>query len=235
MCFDGRMPSPLTSALDRLYATFAGYPCPRQVWVCSQCGPEWSADDIRATPLRALTGAQLEALHITSLDDDSLRHFFPRLLEVLMTEPKPAFELCLSMLKGRLPAWTGAERAGVRDWSEELWHELLTGYPPALGYLSDGPALLSFLNWCDIDPAPFLERWLITEGQCAARHLGDLVTHTLTSGQPFGPATKAQILGWLPDPRVGQKLQDAFFAADTSAVADELSAAHELWTFCGPH
>ena len=79
----------MIAAVEDLYLRFGGYGLPRNLTVCEQCGPEWSAADIRSTPLRSLTLVQLEALHVMSLRDDEFRHFFPRLIESLLAESSP--------------------------------------------------------------------------------------------------------------------------------------------------
>ena len=42
------------------------------------------------------------------------------------------------------------------------------------------------------------------------------------------------MLDWLTDPAIGDRLQEAFFAADSEEAARQLSAAHELWAVCRP-
>lgn len=87
-----------TPIIEDLYARFAGYPFPRTVAVCAQCGPEWSVADIRSTPLRSTSLPQLEAVHLMSLEDDDFRHFFPRLIELLIEEKSPVFAFDLEKL-----------------------------------------------------------------------------------------------------------------------------------------
>src|SRR6185369_13268205 len=101
----------LADPIERTYDRFAEYPAPAQLWVCPQCGPEWSAEDIRTTSLRSLSLAQLVAIHLMSLDDDSLRHFFPRLMELLLQTASPVFDFRLTDLKDRSPGWPAVESA----------------------------------------------------------------------------------------------------------------------------
>jgi len=102
----------LVDAVERVYQQFAGYACPWDLWVCEQCGPEWSTEDIRATPLRALSLPQLVAIHVMSLDDDGLRHFFPRLMELMLHTRSPVFDFRLADLKDRLRDWQPRETGG---------------------------------------------------------------------------------------------------------------------------
>jgi hypothetical protein len=149
------------------------------------CGPEWSAEQICSTPLRSVSFAQLSAVHVMSLDDDGLRYFFPRLVELLLVEPSPWFDFRLSDLKGRLPAWRPAERAVVRQFVVAVWRGRLRTYPPSQSYLG-----------------------------------------------AFESDIKATVLSWLGQPAIGERLQDAFFAADGEEAASQLSAAYELWALC---
>lgn len=130
----------LSDSVERIYRQFAAYPCPADLWVCEQCGPEGSAADIRATPLRSLSLPQLVAVHVMSLDEDALRHFFPRLMELMLQTPSPVFDFRLADLKDRLAGWQSDESAAVRELADAVWSELLVGYPPALGYFSDCPS-----------------------------------------------------------------------------------------------
>lgn len=229
---DRQVPGSLAAPLTRVYAEFADYRCPQDLWVCPQCGPEFSARDICATPLRLVSFSQLEAVHVMSLDDDTLRYFFPRLAELLLVDPWQAFSFRLSRLKGRLLAWKPAESAAVRQFTLAAWQEFLMAYPASLGYLSDSPSMLSFSDWCDVPLQPLLDGWQSIDTPSAARHLADLIDHVCTKADPFDPAISAPVLAWLRQPVIGERLENAFFTAESEEVARELSAAHELWSVC---
>jgi len=175
----------LADPIERTYDRFAEYPAPAQLWVCPQCGPEWSAEDIRTTSLRSLSLAQLVAIHLMSLDDDSLRHFFPRLMELLLQTASPVFDFRLTDLKDRSPGWPAVESAVVRQLADAVWSALLTGYPADLGYFSDCPSALDLLDWCELPLTAFLEDLLVVETVPAGRHLAYLVDAVLTTGRPF--------------------------------------------------
>jgi len=228
------LPASVEEAVERMYVRFGGYPLPGNLEPCPECGPESSAADIAATSLCSLSGRQLDALHVVSLGDDALRHFFPRLVELLLVEPAPPFDFVygLHRLKGRLPAWDEAETAAVRRVLDAVWAELLSAYPARLGYLSDTRSMLNLADWCDIPLEPFLEGWQGVDTLCAARHLADLVSDVCTFETPFGPAAKVAVLSWLSQPAIGERLQDAVLATGSEDAALELSAAYELWTSC---
>lgn len=211
-----------TAIVEELYARFAGYPLPPRVAVCEQCGPEWSAADIRATPLRSLSLLQLEALHLMSLGEDDFRHFFPRLIELLVEEKSPVFAFNLSKLRGRVPLWPAPEAEVVGRLVDHLWQDLLGNYPADLGYFSDSPTLIDFTYWCDRPVQVYLDRWQSLGTVPAAQHLGELVDWMFTVGEPIEPAVREPVLNWLRQPVIGERLRSA-----------DLQAAEELWRVCG--
>lgn len=212
----------MIAAVEDLYLRFDRYPLPRSLTVCEQCGPEWSAADIRSTPLRSLTLVQLEALHVMSLRDDEFRHFFPRLIESLLAEPSPVFAFDLSKLRGRTLSWPAPERAAVANVVTDLWHALLSDYPAELGYFSDSPTLIDFTYWCDQPLQTQLDRWQLNDTLAAAQHLGELVEWAFTVREPIEPAVKQPVLDWLRQPVIGERL-----------IAADLDDAEELWRICG--
>ncbi|MFJ9371677.1 hypothetical protein ACIRRA_45895, partial [Nocardia sp. NPDC101769] len=205
---------------------------PSHLKPCPQCAPEWSAADARAVPLRALSGPQLAALHVTSLDDDGFRHFLPRVLEVVLLVPSPTFDLGLSRSKGRAAGWKATEAAAVRELAAIVWREVLGSYPASVGYVSDSPSLLQFVDWWDLPLPRLLGDWLRMPGLSPVRHLADLACHVWTTRDPFEPEARAAVLSWLRDDAVGDRLQSTFFATDSDQAAAQLSAAYELWTTC---
>lgn len=208
--------------LDSLYAAFGRHRLPADLTVCEQCGPEWTTRDIRSTPLRALSLPQLEAIHVMSLDDGdsgAFRHFFPRLIELLLAEKGPVFAFDLARLRGRVPTWPEPERAAVHDLVDGLWRDLLAGFPAELGYFSDSPTLIDFTYWCDEPLDPHLQHWQSLTTTAAAEHLADLLEYISYIGEPNEPAVKPLILQWLRQPIIGTRLRDA-----------NCVAAQELWS-----
>lgn len=208
--------------VEELYRQFARYPLPAHIAVCEQCGPEWTAADIASTPLREISLLQLEALHVMSLEDNDFRHFFPRMIDALLSEFGPVFAFALAGLRGRTPRWPAAEVELVRRLVDTLWTELLGAFPAQLGYFSDSPTLIDFTYWCDLPIPEYLQRWQQLETQPATEHLADLVDYVFTIGEPAEPAVKPMILDWLRRPLVGERLR--------SAGCD---GAYELWSVCG--
>jgi hypothetical protein len=222
----------LSDNVEEIYRQFAGYPCPPDLWVCRQCGPDLSIEDIRASRLGSVSLPQLVAVHVMSLDDDGLRHFFPRLMELMLHTPSPVFDFRLSDIKNRLPCWLPGETAAVGALADALWSELLADYPSALGYFSDCPSALDLLDWCGVPLTGHLDSLLSGDGVPAARHLADVIDAVFTMREPFESVSKTTVLDWLRDPAVGRRLEHACYQADSAEAAHQLSAAHELWTVC---
>ena len=222
-----------TASLERLYRQFSVYPRPTEVLVCEQCAPpNTAARDVLATPLRSLSLPQLHAVHVMSLDDDALRYYLPRLVELMLNTSSPVFDFRLSELKQRIPAWQSAEVSALRQLAEAVWAQLSTTYPVALGYFSDCSSALDLLDWCGLSLTMHLDSLLEGDAVPAARHLADLVDALFTNRDPFETASRPKVLDWVRNPAVGERLQAGFFAADTDDAAQQLSAAHELWTTC---
>jgi hypothetical protein len=221
----------LAADAEQIYRRFVAYPLPAEMWVCEQCGPEWSAEDIRTTPLRALTLPQLVAVHVMSVDDDALRYFLPRLMDLVATQA-PVFDFRLSDFKNRLPAWRPEEQAAVRGLADAVWSALLLNHPAGLGYFSDCPSALDLIDWCGLPIADHLDMLGSVDSLPAALHLADLVDAVFAGSRPFESVSRTTVVEWLRAATTGERLEQAFFAADSPEEALRLSAAHELWTVC---
>lgn len=167
-----------------------------------------------------------------ALDDDSLKHFLPRLIELMLRSYVPSVEFRLADLQSRLPTWPPDEQEAVRQLAEGVWSELLHCYPCELGYFSECPSAVDFLAWCGLDLVAHLDSLMTVETPPAARHLAELIDVVFTTRDPFESSSKTTVLDWLRNPAIGERLQAAFFAADPGPAAVQLSNAHELWTVC---
>ena len=221
----------LQQSIDRVYDAFAGYPAPRPS-ICDQCAPGLTADEFDAIGLRSLSFSHLGGVHVMSLDDDALRFYVPRLAELLLRTPAAVFDFRPGELKQRMVGWPAAERGVIRQLAQAVWAELPSSYPADLGYFSDCPSAVDFLDWCELPLKPALSELVAAGGEAAARHVADLVDAVFTRRDPFETASATAVLESVRESAVGDCLQEAFFATNSAEVAQHLSAAHELWSVC---
>jgi hypothetical protein len=148
----------LAAAITELYGVFGQYPRPEELEVCPLCAAA-HVDPARlaGADLRDWSDADLVAIHVLSLPDDELRHFLPRVFEVLLGEQWSAFEFGLSGLKGRTTDWPPAERDAIDNMLKMAWEELLSTYPAAIGYVSAATDLLELADELDLSIASFLD------------------------------------------------------------------------------
>ena len=101
----------LAEAIVQLYRVVHQYPRPRELAVCPRC----AVADV--DPARLAAGGPSRPLSwrpcgdsLLSLPDNVLRHFLPRVLEVLLGDRWAAFEFGLKRLKGRTTGWPRRRR-----------------------------------------------------------------------------------------------------------------------------
>jgi hypothetical protein len=224
--------SQLAEAITRLYPVFDCYRRPGELAVCPRCAAA-DVDPARLAraDVRDWSDADLVAVHVLSLPDDALRHFLPRVFEVLLSEQWAAFEFGLSGLKGRTIDWPPAERDAIDNVLKTAWEILLTTYPTAIGYVSSAPDLLELADQLDLPISSFLAIVDQRPSPTADLHLADLIDFAYTTSEK--PAS-APVKAWLTRPAIGQRLEEAFYHASDDATANILAAAHELWKTCTP-
>jgi hypothetical protein len=222
----------LAEAIARLYTVFSSYPRPRDLAVCPMCA---TADFDPARLVRAdlsdWSDADLVAIHVLSLPDDGLRHFLPRVFEVLLSEQWAAFEFGLSGLKGRTTNWPLAERAAIDHVLKTIWETLLCTYPTTIGYVSTATDLLELADQFDLSISGFLDIIDQRPTPAADLHLANLIDFAYTTS---GKVALAPIRAWLTRLTIGQRLEQAFYQATDDTTATTLAAAHELWQTCTP-
>jgi hypothetical protein len=222
----------LAEAIARLYTVFDHYPRPEELPACPICA---TAD---VDPARLARGdlpdwsdADLVAIHVLSLPDDVLRHFVPRVFEVLLGDRWTAFEFGLNGLKGRTTHWLPAERNAIDNVLKTAWEILLSTYPTAIGYVSSATDLLELADQLDLPISGFLDIVDQRPNPAADLHLASLVDFAYTTSDK---AAAAPIKAWLTRPTVGHRLEEACDHASDDATASSLAAAHELWQTCTP-
>ena len=127
--------------------------------------------------------------------------------------------------------WRSEQVSAFRQFARDVWVQLLATYPAELGYFSDSPSALDLTDWAGL-PLPKSLDSLLSGNVAAARHLADLLDAVFTSSHPFETVSQTTVSTWLSNAEVGERLQTAFFDADSDAAAKQLSTAFELWSVC---
>lgn len=225
--------SELAEAMRALYAVFDGYPRPAQISICPTCAYR-GIDPARlaSAPLRQWSGGDLVAIHALSLPDDELRHFLPRVFEVLLSKDWAAFEFGLGMFGGRVAGWPPAERDAIAHLLTAAWETVVSSYPVRLGYIASAPDVLELAQLVDLPISGLLHVLDDCHKPTAQMHLAELVEFAYTTSDTVeivGP-----LRAWLARPIVGQRLEEAFYLTDDNTWQRTLADAHALWETCAP-
>lgn len=234
----------LCEAVAGLYAAFAHYPLAATVVGCPHCVDEGDNRIIHSRPLRELTWDELARYSWKALttwgDSDDLRHFLPRLFELIAFEADPVeanffrYPYDEEVLFGKLEyagwrAWPAQEQAALDAYLMALWRAGLALYP--------APTRIDTWLACigrATDPAPFLAVWRASESVPALRHLADFVQEHLDiavgAAKRFSvfwdhPEHTQTVAAWLLDARTREQLERGFFAHADEPYAADLSRA----------
>ncbi len=123
----------LERAIDRLYEAFDGYPLKDRIDCCPHCELDVLERRLHLQPLRELTWADLGLFAFKALtsfgDEDDLRHFLPRLLELYVLDhagaPYTLFMLFHKLDSAAWTTWPADEVRALRTFLE-TWKRVLT-------------------------------------------------------------------------------------------------------------
>jgi hypothetical protein len=146
---------------------------------------------------------QLVAVHVMSVDDDAQRYFLPRLMDLMVAIQAPVFDFRRRSCLTTRPASATSRTARRRSTCS-----------------------------CGLPIADHLDMLGSVDSLPAALHLADLVDAVFAGSRPFESVSRTTVVEWLRAATTGERLEQAFFAADSPEEALRLSAAHELWTVC---
>lgn len=240
----GHIDEDFESAVESLYESFARYKMAPVVHGCPHCTGEADQLRIRARPLRELDGGDLQRYAFKALstwgDADDLRHFLPRLLELVARFGSVGAtdgEIVLGKLVyGDWEKWPSKEREAIRDFLWAWWRWLLRALP-AVGGPSSEPDALAIIAEVEDDLSPYLSAWLADGISPAAwRLFADFVNlhgkHWLDlSVKPWNAFLDgrqlqvAQVGTWLADGATLAAAERAFFRFADEPWAGELSDA----------
>lgn len=216
----------LQEAIEGLYSTFAVYPLRPSIEGCNHCiSPEDHAR-IHSRPLRELTADDLEEYSYSAMNtwgnEDDLRHFLPRLLELIAFNTSylcpPVVVLKLHDAGWR--TWPQEEQAAIEAYLSALWAFALECFPYADpdGWTAE-ECLCTIAQVVD-DLGPFLDHWRRSESRAALCHLA-LLIYENAALLPEDPMSlnngfwderqpqMDQVTEWLLDPSTGVMLEQA--------------------------
>ncbi len=122
----------LSRAVAALYDAFDAYPLRERVDSCPHCQLDAVERQLHVRPLREMTWGDLGTYSfkaITSFgDEDDLKHFLPRVLELYVLD-HPGAPYSLTMFLGKLDhaawtTWPAAETAAIRHFVD-AWKQAL--------------------------------------------------------------------------------------------------------------
>jgi hypothetical protein len=224
----------LQATIEELYTTFANYPLRHPVEGCSCCVSRADQERIASKPLHQLDGSDLERFAWKALstwgDENDLKHFLPRLLELLSDGqqrrdlPDP-FIIFGKLRYGHYERWPEQEQEAIINYLLALWRWILAGHSGQNGGdLPAGECLTALLDGID-DFAPFLNAWREMRTSSSLRQLAELVRYHSWGNQLV---RNQQIWAWLREDGTREMLEAGFYAFIDEGWADELALAVDV-------
>jgi hypothetical protein len=232
----------LLEAIERLYTAFAAYPLHNYVEGCPCCISPSDQATIRAKPLRSLTERDLGRYAAKALTTwgtvADFKHFLPRLLELVVTDP--AFNeaiLASKLQRGQWHQWPHHEREAIGVYLMALWrYVLVCDDLRCLGRSTDD--WLTFIGGIVDELSPFLMLWQDSAVIAARRHLasfvcdnGDMLLRKNKLDSVWWkerPEQMRQATQWLADPQTQDILEQAFFDHAAQPYAEEFAQAADV-------
>ena len=227
----------LYTAIEQVYAAFAGYPLRHPVVGCPCCVSRADQEPIASNPLRRLDSADLERYVWKSMstwgDADDFLHFLPRVLELICDVRERGYLPDLFIVFSKLShvgTWPEPEQQAIRIFLLAFWRWLLAGPPDQEGTLF-ASSYLEALTYALDDLTPFLTIWHTIRAPSSLRQLAELVTyHSWGSSL----ARHHQIRAWLRADETLKMLEDGFYAHMDEDWAESLAQAIEVLEWLRP-
>jgi len=205
----------LAAALERLYLVFRSYGLKPHIEGCPCCVYDEDQDRVRSRSLRALTAEDFDTYASKALttwgDADDLRHFLPRLLELVTGSPGDFIsnEIVLSKLAtAGWRDWPAQEQEAVESVLSLRWNVGLTHDPSEF----DAGTWLCGAELAGSDVSGYIDAWRSSDAPTAFEHLAAFITSNpelLTEGRLANPFC-------LEESQVAQEMQ----AWVTACLAD---------------
>jgi hypothetical protein len=234
----------LEAAIEGLYSAFESYPLPRFTNPCACCHSPIEADaKLRSKPLRLLEAEDLrdyasDAINVWG-DVLELKHFLPRILELLATTDRPTYDfvdpqmVLNKLLYAHWREWPADEQASVEHYLQTLWR-IVVSYPPAPDSIDDIEGWLCAIAQCEDDLSVYLDMWIAVESLTASLALASFLRMSaILSSKNAGrnafwsgrDEQYRQLSAWVKTPAVKEKLQRAIEHITDADVWDEFAAA----------
>lgn len=228
------LPQSLQQSIENLYQVFSKYPLAPVIEGCPCCVKDDDQQTIHSKTLRRLSGEDLAQYAFKAMTTwggaDDLRHFLPRLLELVAFD-KLGVETEIVFHKLSYADW--------QNWSEKEREAIIVYFKELFAFTIEkgetdahlcGEYLAAFANaGCDL--TPFLEMWLDAPSKNKILSLLYFVGEENYSYNPFlaaFPDKRAQIVNWLTSDQTIKTLEDLFFNDEQLKDSAEISELLEL-------
>jgi len=235
----------LQLAIRNLYVTFSECPRKDTIEACPCCVTEHDQRMLFSQPLSRLSANNLRRYAQKAIsswgDPEDLKHFLPRLLELVALEPgwqhqsvADAPTLFRKFRRAGWHEWPTGQRGAVELYLMAWWRCTLARYPEQ----PSPEVLLSCAAQIIEDLTPFLEFWRAKRAIPAMKQLAEFVERLATglqqNGTMQGPwwnqlhMQRSQIRDWLLDFRTINALENAYFSFHPDPGAEAFGRAAEL-------
>ena len=238
-------PDGVGAAVERLYEVFSSYPLREVTDVCWCCHTEEQERAVHAAPLRVLSPEQLEAFALDALytwgDVADLKHFVPRLLEIVAGPGFPAGvperEWVVDALnRAGWARWPSDQHQAVAEFLWAWWQRELPMLPDEYDRERSFVAITVAVE----DLTPYLRLWAASSAPAAAVRYARFFTGEASARASGGkrsylwlserPSQERQVADWLEaerghfQPRLEQLLGSESHADYAPLLTEALSA-----------
>jgi hypothetical protein len=228
----------LAEAIQKLYRAFKPIQVRRHPEGCPCCVSDADRKRLFSKPLAELSAEDLGRFAWKALTTwgtvEDLKHFLPRLLELVAMDECAPFEREVLFGKLRLGAWTTwpeSERGSVENYLDAVWKDCLASEAGSV-WLDE---LLCGLGNAVDDLNPFLEVWTTCRIGTGYSHFvafldwnsATLLKRRHLTNSFWSDAGKqmSQVIDWLANPRTVAALEGIFAENADSAFSGELAVA----------
>lgn len=228
----------LQHAIEQLYVTFAPYQLHQYIEGCPCCVKDTDQQRLRAKPLRDLDADDLERYAFKALTtwgtSDDLRHFLPRLFELIVYSPIQPTDV--EVLFGKLPYgewrnWAKEEQQAIETYFHALWIDVINAFEPD-GYTSANDYLCAIARAVN-DMTPYLDHWLEQRSPIAWLNLGifieqnwEALLNRKLSNSFWGEREAVQmhqVVAWLLNVATSDHIKAIFESENPGSTSDAIA------------